>query len=214
MGNGELALIDKIGLLCTGRHIGSRRCREGAVKFSRCYQYCPMRFQYIWWSTIKKYRLMERDWEELDISGTGKLYCFIPRRAFVSLASLNIASTELTNRHFKQLMESAISLQQLDISYCPALDQIAIFQAKETLHELVHIAISGNRQFTILVIACLCSCPELVTIEAHGLEFSAEELLFLTKTFESIRSGNLLLETEEGCNPLDIINVFEREIFE
>ena len=114
-----------------------------------------------WWSTIKKYHLMERDREELDISGTGKLYCFIPRRAFVSLTSLNIVSTELTNRHFKQRMESAISLQQLNISYCPALDQIAIFQAKEMLHELVHIAISGNRRFTILAIACLCSSQNL-----------------------------------------------------
>ena len=86
--------------------------------------------------------------------------------------------------------------------------------ATEHMQELLHIAISGNRQFTILVIACLCSCPELVTIEAHGLEFSAEELLFLSKTFESARSGSLQIETDEGYDPLCITNIFERELFE
>ena len=156
---------------------------------------------------------MERDWEELDLLGTGKFYCFIPRRAFEALTSLNIASTQLTNRHFQQLMESTTGLQHLDISNCPALEQIAIFKAKENLGELVNIAISGNTQFTILAIACLCSCPELVTIEAHGLEFSAEELLFLSKTFYSIRSGDLRLEVEEGSNALEVVNEFEREIF-
>ena len=85
---------------------------------------------------------------------------------------------------------------------------------KEHMQELLHIAISGNRQFTILVIACLCSCPELVTIEAHGLEFSAEELLFLSKTFESARSGSLQIETDEGYDALCITNIFERELFE
>lgn len=152
---------------------------------------------------------MEQDWEGLDLSGTGKLYCFIPRRAFEALTSLNIASTQLTNRHFQQLMESVTGLQHLDISNCPALEQIAIFKAKE----LVNITISRNTQFTILAIACLCSCPELVLIEAHGLEFSAEELLFLSKTFYSIGSGDLRIEMEEGCNTLEVVNEFEREIF-
>jgi len=50
-----------------------------------------------WWSVIKWYRLMEQDWEELDLSGTGKLYCVIPWRAFRSLTSLNLASTQLSN---------------------------------------------------------------------------------------------------------------------
>ena len=77
----------------------------------------------------------------------------------------------------------------------------------------MNIANSGNTQFTILAITCLCSCPELVTIEAHGLEFSAEELIFLSKTFYSIRSGDLCLEMEENCNALEVVNEFEREIF-
>ena len=151
-----------------------------------------------WWCVIKRYRLMERNWEELDLSGTGKLYCVIPRRAFRSLTCLNLASTPLSNHHFQQMMQTTINLEQLDISDCPALDQIAIFRAKDTQRELQHIAISRNTQFTVLAIACLCSFPELVTIEAHGLEFTAEELLFLSKTFESVGNGYLLLEMRKA----------------
>ena len=169
---------------------------------------------FVWWNVIKRYRLMENNWEELDLSGTGKLYCCIPRRAFRSLRYLSLASTQLSSRHLQQMMMTATYLQRLDISNCPKLDQIAIFKAKEHTQELLHIDISSNRQFTILVIACLCSCPELVTIEAHGLEFSAEELLFLSKTFESARSGSLQIETDEGYDTLCITNIFERELFE
>ena len=166
-----------------------------------------------WWCVIKRYRLMEQNWEELDLLGTGRLYCVIPRRAFRSLTCLNLAYTQLSNCHFQLMMQSAISLERLDISYCPALDQIAIFRVKESQRELQQIAISRNKQFTILAMACLCSFPELVTIEAHRLELRPEELLFLSKTFESVRNGYLLLETEEGYNPLDIMNTFERELF-
>ena len=168
---------------------------------------------FVWWNVIKRYRLMENDWEELDLSGTGKLYCCIPRRTFRSLRYLNLASTLLSSRLLQQMTMIATYLERLDISNCPKLDQIAIFKAKEHMQELLHIAISGNRQFTILVIACLCSCPELVTIEAHGLEFSAEGLLFLSKTFKSARSGSLQIETDESYDALCITNIFERELF-
>ena len=168
---------------------------------------------YEWWCVIKRHGLMEWDWEELDLSGTGKLYCVIPLRAFRSLTCLNLASTQLSNHHFQQMMQTAINLERLDISDCPAVDQIAIFRAKESQRELQHIAISRNTQFTVLAIACLCSFPELVTIEAHGIELRAEELLFLSKTFESVGNGYLQLETEEGYNPLDIMNTFEHELF-
>ena len=168
---------------------------------------------YEWWCVIKRHGLMERDWEELDLSGTGKLYCVIPLRAFRSLTCLNLASTQLSNHHFQQMMQTAINLERLDISDCPAVDQIAIFRAKESQRELQHIAISRNTQFTVLAIACLCSFPERVTIEAHGIELRAEELLFLSKTFESVGNGYLQLETEEGYNPLDIMNTFEHKLF-
>lgn len=88
---------------------------------------------------------MENDWEELDLSGTGKLYWCIPRRAFRSLRYLNLASTQLSSRHLQQMMMTATYLERLDISNCPKLDQIAIFKAKEHMQELPHIAISGNR---------------------------------------------------------------------
>lgn len=168
---------------------------------------------YEWWCVIKRHGLVERDWEELDLSGTGKLYCVIPLRAFRSLTCLNLASTQLSNHHFQQMMQTAINLERLDISDCPAVDQIAIFRAKESQRELQHIAISRNTQFTVLAIVCLCSFPELVMIEAHGIELRAEELLFLSKTFESVGNGYLQLETEEGYNPLDIMNTFEHELF-
>ena len=49
--------------------------------------------------------------------------------------------------------------------------------------------------------ACLCSCLEHETIEAHGLGFSAEELLFLSETLESAGSNSLQIETKERYNP-------------
>ncbi|KAJ7325355.1 hypothetical protein OS493_029904 [Desmophyllum pertusum] len=109
------------------------------------------------------------------------------------------------------MMRPYTSLEILDISNCPALDQISIFQAKESLRDLQRIVISGNTQFTIMAIACLCSCPEIVSIEAHGLKFSAEELLFLSKTFESVGSGNLELETADGYNPLGFYQLTKPE---
>ena len=78
-------------------------------------------------------------------------YCVIPRRAFSRLTSINLASTQLSNRHFQQMMLTVTTLQRLDISNCPRLNQIAIFQAKQYLHEFItaHYTISGNKQFTV-----------------------------------------------------------------
>ena len=49
---------------------------------------------------------------------------------------------------------------------------------------------------------------------AHGYNFSAEELLFLSRTFESLSSGALQLETEDGYNPIDVMSAFEEELFD
>ena len=89
-------------------------------------------------------------------SGSGgkwHLYHFIPRRVFRYLMSLNIASTQVTDRHFLQMMRSSTTIEVLDISYCPGILQVAIFQAKDNLDYVQHIAISGNRQLTILAVA-------------------------------------------------------------
>ena len=52
------------------------------------------------------------------------------------------------------------------------------------------------------------------TIVAHGYSFSADELLFLTKTFHSVSSGTLDLDTEDGCNALSVLSAFEEELYE
>lgn len=48
---------------------------------------------------------------------------------------------------------------------------------------------------------------------AHGYEFSAEELLFLQKTFESISSVTLEIETDDGYSALDVMTTFVEELF-
>ena len=53
----------------------------------------------------------------------------------------------------------------------------------------------SHTNFSVLAIACLCSCSELQQIIMHGIELTPEELLFLSSTFERISSGELMLET-------------------
>ena len=85
--------------------------------------------------------------------------------------------------------------------------------SKDDFGQLRHIDISGNAKFTILTVACLCSCENLEILVAHGYEFSTEELLFLEKTFESISSGTLELETDDGYNAVDVMATFAEELF-
>ena len=54
----------------------------------------------------------------------------------------------------------------------------------------------------------------LLHIVAHGYNFSADELLFLTKTFDSVASGTLELETDDGFNALSVFRAFEDELYE
>lgn len=170
---------------------------------------------YEWWKMIfgQLSVLREVEWLELDISGTGRLYRFIPLKKFSPLERLNMSSTMITNAHFRQIVQEARNLESLNISNCPSLDQSCIFQVKQYMNQLRHVDISGNAKFTILTVACLCSCENLEILAAHGYEFSAEELLFLRKTFESISSGTLELETDDEYNALDVITTFE-ELFE
>ena len=154
------------------------------------------------------------DLEEIDLSGSGNLYHFIPLKLFTGTTHLNLSSTHISNRHFQQIIRVAKNLESLDISNCPGLDQICIFQAKQDLNQLRHVDISGNNKFTILSIACLCSCENLQMLVAHGFELTAEQLLFLTKTFTSISSGTLELETEDGYDAAYVMNTFAKEVFE
>lgn len=74
--------------------------------------------------------------------------------------------------------------------------------------------IYGNQKLRILAVACLCSCKNLQLLVAHGFQFSVEELQFLTKTFESTSSRMLELETEDGYDVANIMNMFAEEVFE
>jgi len=170
---------------------------------------------YEWWKMIfgKFSVLREVEWQELDISGTGRLYRFIPLKMFATLERLNMSSTMITNAHFQQIVQEARNLESLNISNWSSLNQSCIFQVKQYVSQLRHVDISGNAKFTILTVACLCSCENLEILVAHGYEFSAEELLFLQKTFESISSGTLELETDDGYNALDVMTTFAEELF-
>ena len=114
---------------------------------------------YEWWKMIfgKFSVLREMEWQELDISGTGRLYRFIPLKMFSTLERLNMSSTMITNAHFQQIVQEARNLESLNISNCSSLDQSCIFQMKQYVGKLRHVDISGNAKFTILAVACLCS---------------------------------------------------------
>ena len=171
---------------------------------------------YKWWEVITRGKyLKETELFELDLSGSGDLYCFVPRKMFAPLTWLNISATNISNRHFQQMISTACNLEHLDISECASLDQSCIFQAKNAFSQLEYINISGNREkFTILVVACLCSCENVRTIVVCGYDFTADELLFLSKTFETVASSDLELEIEDGYNPLPVLSEFEQELYE
>ena len=111
-------------------------------------------------------------------------------------------------------MRNAPNLEFLDISNCQNLEQSTIFHIKSALSYLEHVNISGNRNFTILAVASLCSSENIHMLVAHGYNFNAEELLFLIKTFESVSSGSLELETDDGYNPVPMMNTFEDKLFD
>ena len=55
--------------------------------------------------------------EEIDLSGSGNLYQFIPLRLFTETRHLNLSSTSISNRHFQQIATVAKNLERLDISH-------------------------------------------------------------------------------------------------
>ena len=175
---------------------------------------------YEWWEMIFRIResfLMDLEWEELNLSGRGSLYRFVPLRMFTALINLNLSSTAISNRHLQQIMRVAANLDSLNISNCPGLDQSCIFQIRQDLNQLRRVdisQISGNPQFTVLAVACLCSCKNLQIIVTYGLTLSPEELLFLTKTFDSVSNGTLEIETEDGYDAANAMNMFAKEVFE
>jgi len=163
-----------------------------------------------WWRIIFGCPYIERhrreqgqEWEELDLSGTGRLYTFVPLKIFRGLAKLKMGSTTLSTRHFLQIAKASEFLTELDISNCPQLDRKAIFRGKRHLDYLEHVDISHNTQMSILSVACLCTYSSLQYIVAHGIQIDGEERLFLMKTFETLY-GHLEIETAVGHYALRI----------
>ena len=169
-----------------------------------------------WWKVISRGAyLKEAEPYELDLSRSEDAYRFVPLRMFTLLTHLNISSTGVSNRHFEQLSRTAENLEFLDISNRSSLEQSSIFQAKKAFSHLEYVDISGNQgNFTIWAVACLCSCESLQMIVAHGFTFTVEELLFLSQTFESVSSGELQLELEDGYNVISVMSTFEEELFD
>lgn len=61
-----------------------------------------------------------------------------------------------------------------------------------------YVDIYGNQEkFTILAVACWCSCEGIQTIVANRFNLMADELLFFSKTFESVSSGAWQVEKDE-----------------
>ena len=152
------------------------------------------------------------EWEDLDLSGTGNLYLFVPVVTFQDLTHLNLNSTSVTPPHFQQLTQSMRSQHSLEIADYPQLHQISIPKARTYMNELEYVVISHNPKLTILAVACLCSCTSLQTLIMHVFDLCTDEYLFLTKTLENIARGELELETEDGF-PLRLVTDFEAEIF-
>lgn len=173
---------------------------------------------YDWWKLISRGRyLKEAELYDMDLPGSEDLYRFLPLKMFATLTRLDISSTRISNRHFLQIIRTAENLEYLNISNCTSLEQSSIFEIKNAVFSrgVEYVDISGNQErFTILAVACLCSCENIQTIVAHRFNFTAEELLFLSRTFESLSSGALQLETDDGYNPIDVMSTFEEELFD
>ena len=169
-----------------------------------------------WWKVISRgANLKEAEPYELYLSRSEDAYRFVLLKMFALLTHLNISLTGVSNRHFERLSGTAENLEFLDISNCFSLEQSSIFQAKKAFSRLEHVDISGSQgNFTILAVACLCSCESLQMIVAHGFTVTVEELLFLSKTFESVSSGELQLELKDGYNVISVMSTFEDKLFD
>ena len=115
---------------------------------------------YDWWKLITRGRyLKEAELYELDLSETEDLYRFLPLKMFAPLTCLNISSSKISNRHFLQIIHTAVNLEYLDISNCTSIEQSSIFEIKNAVfsRRLEYVDISGNQErFTVLAVACLC----------------------------------------------------------
>ena len=157
-----------------------------------------------WWRMVygEEYfreKLRDSEWrDELNLARTDSLYLYVPVVMFRNVTHLTLCSTLITNQHLLQIVNATTWLDFLDISNCAHLFQPVTFKARPQLNELTRMDISHNSNFTILAIACLCSCSSLELLVVHGIDITLNELQFLSSTFEAISSGELVLNTGDG----------------
>ena len=88
--------------------------------------------------------------EEFDLTGTAKLYKFIPLKLLAGLSSLKIDWTDISNEHFCQPMLVGENLEKLDISNCSNLDPRIVLKRRKQLCDLHYLNISGNKKFSLV----------------------------------------------------------------
>lgn len=69
--------------------------------------------------------------EEIDLSGSGNLYQFIPLRLFTETRHLNLSSTSISNRHFQQTATVAKNLEDWIFLTVPAWTKSAFFRPRK-----------------------------------------------------------------------------------
>ena len=78
---------------------------------------------FYWWQVVFglpyfRKSLWEEDVDELDVTGSGRMYRYVPVNIFSQLTTLRIGSADLTTAHFRQIVRFARDLDMLDVSNC------------------------------------------------------------------------------------------------
>ena len=93
-----------------------------------------------WWKLVyagptPRFERQLEESKEIDISGTGHLYTFVPLRILRGVLSLNLGCTDVSSLHLQQIVKGS-ELQYLNVSCCPRIDDNFVFHSKEYLNEL------------------------------------------------------------------------------
>lgn len=132
----------------------------------------------------------------------------MPLRFFSKLTWLNLNRNAISSKDFLKLVGVAKHLETLNIESCMEISEQAIFKAKGSLLCLRNINISFNEQFSVLVVACLCSYCSVQDNRARGIKLNGKELVFLTKTIPRLGNGRIALDIGSAAGEyfLDAVN--------
>ena len=123
-------------------------------------------------------------YKQLHLADTGKLNHKVPPHFFSKLTWLNLDRTAISSKDFLKLVGLAKRLETLNIEGRMEISEQAIFKVKGSLL-CWETNISFNKQFSILVVACLCSYYSVQDIRARGIKLDEKEALFLTNSPDS-----------------------------